>query len=43
MNDKPIENLGVTPDVPYEHTPNDYQNGYVDYKNAINKAIGDMM
>jgi hypothetical protein len=43
MNDKPIENLGVTPDLVYEHTVNDYQNGFADYKNAINKAIGDSM
>lgn len=40
MNNKPIENLGVTPDIPYEWTVNDFQNNYVDYKAAINKAVG---
>ncbi len=39
MNNKPIENLGVIPDIDYDWTVNDFQNGYVDYKAAINKAV----
>jgi C-terminal processing protease CtpA/Prc len=42
MNNKPIENLGVTPDIPYDWTVNDFQNNYVDYKAAINKAVGSL-
>lgn len=38
-----IENLGVTPDIPYKHTVRDLTDGYVDYKNAINQAIGEML
>lgn len=39
VDGNPIENLGVTPDIPYELTPNDYQNNYVDYVKAIQSAI----
>lgn len=42
MNNKPIENLGVTPDIVYDWTVNDFQNNYVDYKAAINKAVGSL-
>jgi len=31
----PIENLGITPDVMYKHTPGDLQNGFAEYKAAI--------
>lgn len=43
VNNQPIENLGVTPDLPYEYTTNDFTNGFEDYKKAINKAIADLM
>lgn len=35
----PIENLGVTPDIPYEISKDDLQFGYQDYADAINQAI----
>ncbi len=38
----PLEDLGVTPDVPYELTPADYQNQFVDYVAAINQTISAM-
>lgn len=34
-NGSPIENFGVTPDIPYEVTPTDLQNDYVEYKQKI--------
>lgn len=34
-----IENLGVTPDIPYSLTENDLLQGYKDYINAVNKAL----
>jgi len=43
VNDQPIENLGVTPDIAYEHTVNDLTSGFGDYKNAINAAITEMV
>lgn len=43
IDNKPIENLGVTPDIVYEHTVNDFTGGFQDYKSAINKAIADLM
>ncbi len=43
VDNKPIENLGVTPDIPYEYTVNDFTKNFVDYKNAINTAIAEMM
>lgn len=36
---KPIENLGVTPDVPCEITLKDIRENYVDYRNAVNREI----
>ena len=38
-NLKPIENLGVTPDIPYECTPGDIEGNYEEYANAILKGI----
>jgi C-terminal processing protease CtpA/Prc len=39
MDKNPIENLGVTPDINYELTANDLQNGYPDYIKAVNQAL----
>lgn len=38
-----MENLGVTPDIVYQVTPLDLQNGYHDYASAVNKALGAIM
>jgi hypothetical protein len=38
-----IENLGITPDVPYELTENDLLNGYKDYIKAVNQTLGQML
>lgn len=38
-----IENLGVTPDVPYELTQNDLLNGYQDYIQAVNQTVGNLL
>lgn len=43
INEQPIENLGITPDVPYEITANDRQFGYRDYKAAILKQVDAML
>ncbi|MGE0527615.1 MAG: protease-like activity factor CPAF [Bdellovibrionales bacterium] len=39
VNNQPIENLGVTPDIPYTYTERDLREGFVDYKDAVNKAV----
>lgn len=39
----PIENLGVTPDIPYEVTARDLQMNYVDYVQAVNNAIEEIL
>lgn len=39
LDGTPIENLGVTPDVPYELTQRDLTQGYVDYVQALNGVI----
>lgn len=39
MNDKPIENLGITPDIYYELTADDLTNGYKGYRKAVLDAI----
>lgn len=38
----PIENLGVTPDVPYTVTEKDVRGGYADYAAAINAQVEKM-
>lgn len=42
-NSEVLENLGVTPDVPYEITANDLQNGYPDYAAAILNALDQIL
>lgn len=39
VNKKPIENLGVTPDIVYNLTQNDLQNDFEDYRHGILKAL----
>lgn len=39
LDHNPIENLGVTPDVNYEVTADDLQNGYRGYIKAVNDAV----
>jgi hypothetical protein len=40
---KPIENLGVTPDIPYDITEKDMKTGFSEYKAAILKALTDLL
>jgi len=42
-NKQPIENLGVTPDIPYTITIADLRNQYVDYAQAINSALRELL
>ncbi len=42
-NTEVIENLGVEPDVPYDVTLDDVMHGYEGYKEAVNKAIMEMI
>ena len=39
VNEEPLENLGVTPDISYKMTVEDYQEGYQPYRKAILDAI----
>lgn len=39
LNGKPIENLGVTPDIICEVTANDLQNNYTDYLQQLHKEL----
>ncbi|MFA6316635.1 MAG: protease-like activity factor CPAF, partial [Elusimicrobiota bacterium] len=39
LNGQPIENLGVSPDVPYEITADDLRNGFEGYRKAILAAL----
>lgn len=43
LNGEPIENLGVTPDIPYELTENDMRKNYSDYIRAVNDAIKNLL
>lgn len=43
VDQNPIENLGVTPDIKYELTADDLQNGYQGYVEAINNALDALM
>ncbi len=42
-NGRPIENLGVTPDIPYELTARDLRTGFAEYRYAILKALHDLL
>lgn len=42
LDETPIENKGVTPNIRYEITCRDLQENYVDYIEAVNHAIGEM-
>lgn len=42
-NGLPIENLGVTPDVPYSPTARDYTENFVDYVKSINATVDEML
>jgi C-terminal processing protease CtpA/Prc len=42
-NHQPIENLGVTPEVPYAPTSADLQGGFQDYGKAVNKAVAKLL
>ena len=42
-NGQPIENLGVTPDVPYEITARDYRMGFGEYRYNILKTLKKML
>lgn len=39
IDKNPIENLGITPDIPYEITVDDYKHQYRSYVNAVNEAL----
>lgn len=39
LDGKPIENLGITPDVPYQITQEDLKNNYTDYKKSLDKTV----
>lgn len=43
VNGNPIENLGVTPDISYEMTAEDYQSNYAPYVKAIKDAINSIL
>ncbi len=40
---KPIENLGVTPDIPYDITEKDMKTGFSEYRDAILKALSNLL
>lgn len=42
-DNQPIENLGVTPDILYELTEEDYQHGFKNYKNAVLDTLNNML
>lgn len=39
----PIENNGVSPDVPYTPTVNDLQTGYSEFRDRINEEVGKLL
>lgn len=43
VNENPIENLGVTPDIPYQMKASDRQNNYKDYVTAVKDAVQGML
>ncbi len=43
LDGTPIENLGVTPDIPYQITENDLKDNYTDYKRTLNKVVETMI
>lgn len=42
VNDQPIENLGVTPDIDYKLSVDDYQNNYRSYIKTIKKTLKEL-
>jgi len=42
-NGSPLENIGVSPDLPYAITENDIKHDFIDYKNAVNHAIEQLL
>lgn len=40
---KPIENLGVTPDIAYDFTAKDLRTGFAQYRLAVLKALGGLL
>ncbi len=43
INNKPIENLGVTPDVIYEITAKDLESNYIEYVKAIQSQVNKIL
>lgn len=43
LNKMPIENLGITPDIPYQLTERDLKEKYPDYVNAVNNALNKIL
>lgn len=42
LDDSPIENMGVTPDIMYNITEEDLQNDYLNYAAAVQKAVDNL-
>jgi C-terminal processing protease CtpA/Prc len=43
VDKNPIENLGVTPDVPIEMTAKDYQTGFTDYVSKVKAVVSEKL
>jgi hypothetical protein len=43
LDGRPIENLGVTPDIPYELTQEDILSGYRPYIDAVNRTLNELL
>jgi hypothetical protein len=43
MNQEPLENLGVHPDIEYKMTAEDRQNSYIGYISAVNAALSNLL